>query len=156
MDPGRFEGLLVDLARADVRYLVVGGIACILNGYMRTTEDVDLLIDSAPENVRKLIERLSTHGEGHGRELRPEDFADEEGAVRLVEDFDIDLFTRMGGRRYADLLPYRKVHRAAGADIPFIDARGLILLKEGSVRGRDKLDVEYLREMLRRGGADGK
>src|SRR5262245_8604475 len=109
MDPGPFESVLVALSRADVRYLVVGGVACVLNGLVRTTEDVDILVDADPENVDRLLKVLRTIGEGHARDLEVEDFVDEEGAIRLVEDFPIDIFTRMGGHRYSDLLPHRRV-----------------------------------------------
>ncbi|HVS08742.1 MAG TPA: hypothetical protein VMS76_02625, partial [Planctomycetota bacterium] len=84
------------------------------------------------------------------RELRVEDFPDEEGAVRLVEDFPIDIFTRMGGLRYGDLLPHRRLH-PGDAPIPFVDAEGLIRLKSGSPRPQDKLDVEALRRLRERG-----
>lgn len=149
MDPGPFASALAALSRAEVRYLVVGGVACVLNGFVRTTEDVDLLVDAEPENVRRLLATLATLGEGHARELRVEDFTDEEGSIRLVEDFPIDLFTRMKGRRYADMLRYRKVFDGE-APIPYVDAEGLILLKSGSLRPQDQSDVEALRRLLDR------
>jgi hypothetical protein len=150
MDPGPFARLLADLTRAEVRYLVVGGVACAFNGFARTTEDVDLLIDADPANVRRLLGVLESIGDGHARELRVEDFGDEEGSVRLIEEFPIDIFTRMGGRRYVDMLRYRKVFHGA-ADIPYVDAEGLILLKAGSRRERDRIDVEALKRLLERG-----
>ena len=45
MEPS-FEKLLVLLAEAGVRFIVVGGVAVTLQGYVRLTEDVDLLLDS--------------------------------------------------------------------------------------------------------------
>jgi len=146
MDPGPFANVLAALSRAEVRFLVVGGVACVLNGLVRTTEDVDVLVDAEPENVRRLLAALATIGEGHARELQVADFTDEEGAIRLVEDFPIDLFTRMGGRRYADMLRYRRVH-PGDAPIPFVDAEGLILLKSGSRRPQDQNDVAALRRL---------
>ena len=146
MDPGPFENVLVALSRAEVRYLVVGGVACGLNGFVRTTEDVDILVDAEPGNVGRLLAVLRTVGEGHAAELRIEDFTDEEGAIRLVEDFPIDIFTRLGGRRYADLLPYREV-LDRDPPIPFLGAEGLILLKSGSQRPQDRIDVEALRRL---------
>ena len=147
MDPGLFESALAALSRAEVRYLVVGGVACALNGFVRATEDVDILVDADGDNVRRLIAALSSVGEGHARSFQPEDFGDEEGAVRLVEDFPIDVFTRMGGRRYADLLPYRSVFQGS-VPIPYVNAEGLILLKSKSVREQDRIDVANLREIL--------
>ncbi len=149
MDPGPFESVLAALSRGEVRYLVVGGIACVLNGLVRTTEDVDILVDAEPENVRRLLAVLETQGEGHARELHPQDFTDEEGAIRLVEEFPIDIFTRMGGRRYADLLPYRRMNSEGAAPIPYVDAEGLILLKSSSSRGQDRADVEALRQIVK-------
>jgi hypothetical protein len=146
MDPGPFEKLLAALTRAEVRYLVVGGVACVLNGFVRTTEDVDLLVDPDPENVRKLLGALSGFGEGHARELRVEDFSDEEGAVRLIEDFPVDIFTRMGGRHYSDMLQYRAL-RQGEPSIPYVNAEGLILLKSASPRPQDRIDVEALRRL---------
>jgi hypothetical protein len=40
------EKLLVELVRANVNFIVVGGIAVALNGFLRTTEDVDILVES--------------------------------------------------------------------------------------------------------------
>lgn len=147
MDPGPFESVLAALSRADVRYLVVGGVACVLNGFVRTTEDVDLLVDADRENVRRLIDALAGIGEGHARELRIEDFGDEEGAVRLVEDFPIDVFTRMGGRRYSDLLAHRKWY-SGEVPIPYLDSAGLIELKSRSKRPQDQADVDALRRLM--------
>ena len=45
MEPS-FEKLLGLLAENDVRFVVVGGVAVTLHGYVRMTEDVDLLVSS--------------------------------------------------------------------------------------------------------------
>jgi len=146
METNPFESVLAALSRAEVRYLVVGGVACALNGFVRTTEDIDLLVDAEPENLRRLLQVLARIGEGHARELRVEDFTDEEGAVRLVEQFPIDIFVRMGGKRYSDMLPHaRSLDR--DPPIPFVGAEGLIQLKSGSPRPQDQIDVEALRNL---------
>jgi len=144
MEPGPFERVLVALVLADVRFLVVGGVACALNGFARSTEDLDLLLDASPDNLERLLATLAQFGEGYARELRPSDFSDEEGAIQLVEDFPIDMFVRMGGLRYADLLAHRRTNEIAGVAIPYVDVDGLLLLKSGSLRPRDQIDVEIL------------
>lgn len=144
MEPGPFEKLLVDLVRAEVRFLVVGGVACALNGFARTTDDVALLVDAAPDNVARLLSALENFGEGHARELSVSDFSDEEGAIQLVEDFPLDLFVRMGGLRYADMLRYAAHSELDGVKIPHLDIDGLLRLKSGSLRPRDQIDVEML------------
>ena len=97
MEPS-FEKLLVLLAEAGVRFVVVGGVAVTLHGYVRLTEDVDLLVDDEESNLKCLLDTLGGYGEGYARELSVEDFTDEEGAIRIVEETEqcqIDLFTRM-------------------------------------------------------------
>lgn len=42
------EPLCQALNRADVRYVVVAGVATVLHGFARLTADVDLVVDLAP------------------------------------------------------------------------------------------------------------
>lgn len=143
-----FEELLVDLARAEVHYVTVGGLACALNGFVRATEDVDILVERSPENLRRLLEVLSRFGEGYARELSTEEFVDEEGAIRVVEDFAVDIFTRMAGHTYEALAEHVRTHRVGEVLIPYLDAEGLILLKGNSLREKDRIDVLALRQIL--------
>lgn len=53
-----FEKLLVRLARAEVRFVIVGGIAVSLQGYVRLTEDVDIILDYEEANVLRFLESL--------------------------------------------------------------------------------------------------
>ena len=39
-----FERLLADLVRGGVDYAVVGGVAVSLNGFIRATDDLDVLV----------------------------------------------------------------------------------------------------------------
>lgn len=48
-----YEKLLVNLARADVKFIVVGGMAVALNGFLRTTEDVAILIERSENSDRE-------------------------------------------------------------------------------------------------------
>ncbi len=93
-----------------------------------------------------MLQALTRFGEGHAAELTPADFTDEEGAIRLIEDFPLDMFVRMKGLHYADLLPYRR-ELDGDVRIPYVDASGLILLKSGSLRQRDQIDVECLKRI---------
>ena len=144
-----FEKLLADLARADVEFILVGGLAVALAGYVRATEDVDVLIRAERENVKRLLDCLKGFGEGAAAELRTDDFAPEEGAIRVVEDFPLDLFTQMSGHTYEDLLPQTSEHDVAAVRIRSLNIEGLILLKAGSLRPKDQLDVQALKAILR-------
>jgi hypothetical protein len=146
--PDTFESLLVKLARARVDYLVAGGVAVCLNGYVRATQDLDLLVDAAPENLRRLLDCLADFGEGFSRELSPEDFASEEGAVRVIEDFTLDLFTLMRSRTFADFAKSARELPLEGVTIRYLSPNALIELKGPSSREKDQLDVAVLRRLL--------
>ena len=149
MEP-TFEKLLVILAEGGVEFVVVGGVAVILHGYVRLTEDVDILIESSHANVRRFLDALADYGEGFARELSQEDFTDEEGAIRIVEETElsqIDVFTRMSGLRYPDLRIDASILPLQGHRIPYASKAALIRLKSGSVREKDQLDVAALKQL---------
>ena len=141
-----YERLLESLARAEVKFIVVGGVAVALNGFVRTTDDVDILIERSPENIQRLLATLAAFGEGHARELSPTDFDEAEGAVRVIEDFPLDIFTVMRGESYADMAGYVRQTKINKAKIDFLNAEGLIRLKTDSTREKDQIDIAALRK----------
>jgi hypothetical protein len=145
-----FEKLLALLADAGVQFIVVGGVAVTLNGYVRLTEDVDILLGTSKENTARFLNAMSGYGEGFARELSCEDFTDEEGAVRIVEEAEqcqVNVFTRMSGQYYADLLVDAERLSIGARAICYASRAALIRLKEGSVREKDRLDVIALRRI---------
>ena len=150
MEPS-FEKLLVRLADAGVQFVVVGDIAVTLHGDVQLTEDVDILIARTPENLARLLGTLADYGEGFARELSAEDFPDEEGAIRIVEETEqsqIDIFTRMTGQRFTDLIADAGEFPLSGRIIRFASKAALIRLKSASLRDKDRLDVAALRQLL--------
>ena len=142
-----YEKLLAKLGRADVKFIIVGGVAVALNGFVRTTEDVDILVEASAENVTRFLDELGNFGEGHARELSPADFSDSEGAIRIIEDFPLDVFTIMRGRRYTDLVGATKTTRIDDVDVRYLNAEALITLKSDSQREQDRIDVSALQSL---------
>ena len=150
MEPS-FEKLLVLLADANVEFVLVGGLAVALQGYVRFTEDVDLLMDASPDNVMRLLTTLASYGEGFARELSPQDFTVEEGALRVVEEVEqcqIDLFTMLSGRKFSDVVKDADTFQIQGREIRYASKSSLIGWKEKSVREKDRLDALALRRLL--------
>ena len=54
--------ILRALNDAEVRVLVVGGLAVNAHGYLRLTKDADLAIDLVPDNIVRAFEALATLG----------------------------------------------------------------------------------------------
>jgi acylphosphatase len=135
-----YERLLAALVRAGVDFAVVGGVAVSLNGYIRATEDVDIIVSSSPENLHKLMDCLKGWGEGWARELKVEDFSIVAGAVRLIEDFALDMFVVMRERSLEDFRPRLRYLETGDVRIPYLAPQDLIFLKQGSWREKDGFD----------------
>jgi hypothetical protein len=116
--------------------------------YPRLTLNADILVDDRPDNLRRLLDCLVNWGEGWARELKPEDFAAQEGSIRVMEEFDLDIFTRMGGKTLDDFRPRLRYLDAGSVRIPYLSPADLISLKQDSWREKDKLDVLAMREIL--------
>ena len=145
-----YEELLERLVNEQVKFALAGGLAVCLNGFVRTTDDVDILIDNSPENVTRLVLCLADFGQGHGKDLTPADLTDEPGAVRIQEDFSLDLFVRMNGKNLADLSPWIGYYRLkSGTQIPFLKAEAIIETKKGSSREKDRADIGALIDISR-------
>jgi hypothetical protein len=57
--PEIFCDVLKLFEREKVRYVVVGGIAVVLHGYLRAVADLDVVIDPAPEEARRAMDALN-------------------------------------------------------------------------------------------------
>jgi hypothetical protein len=152
----QFENLLVELGRAGIDFAVVGGMAISFNGFVRATEDMDILVQPSPENLRRLLDCLKNWGEGWARELTVEDFAIEEGSIRVIENFDLDIFVKMRGKTLDDFRPNLRFFQSDEVRIAYLSPADLIFLKQDSWREKDRLDVSAMKEILRRESEGGK
>ncbi|OGW96983.1 MAG: hypothetical protein A2Z81_06290 [Omnitrophica WOR_2 bacterium GWA2_45_18] len=143
-----FEKLLEGLSKNSVDYILVGGLAVDLCGFSRATMDVDILVEGSSENIKKLLNCLEAFGNGSARELKPEDFTLEEGCIRVVEEFPVDIFTLIKGYTFGDLLSDSDIFvTEKGLPIRYLNAEGLIRLKGESLRPKDQLDVQELKKI---------
>ena len=60
--PGNVERVLAALNATQVRYLIVGGVAVVLHGHLRTTADLDLIVDLETSNITRAITTLTELG----------------------------------------------------------------------------------------------
>lgn len=143
----QYGKLLVALAKRDVDFAVVGGLAVIFNGYSRFTLDADIIVGDSRENLERMLEVLRDWGEGWARELSLDDFPPEEGSIRVVENFELDIFTRLRGRSLNDFKGELRHLEYEGASISYLSPAGLIHCKQGSSREKDQLDVAAMRKI---------
>jgi hypothetical protein len=60
--PVTYGGVFDRLERDHVRYVVVGGIAVVLHGYIRPVADLDIVVDAAPDEARRAMRALTLAG----------------------------------------------------------------------------------------------
>jgi Nucleotidyl transferase AbiEii toxin, Type IV TA system len=138
------------LAEEGARWALVGGYAIAAHGFVRLSEDIDILVDPSPENARRWIKALARLPDGATRELfGEEDVFVREGpyAIRVNDEFTIDVMPSACGHGWAELEPYIERRSIDGVDIPVLGLRGLLLTKEG-MRDKDRADAAVLRRAL--------
>jgi hypothetical protein len=72
-----YRTIFKDMNEAGVHYMLVDGLAVNFYGIPRMTYDVDLMIALNPENILKLVSRLSDWGYQPRVPVNPRDLADE-------------------------------------------------------------------------------
>ncbi len=50
-----FRDFIESFNQHDVEYILVGGMAVILNGYIRTTGDMDVWVKKTAENYQRIV-----------------------------------------------------------------------------------------------------
>lgn len=163
----RFEPVLKALTDAGVRYLVVGGVAVVLHGHLRTTGDLDLVVDLSPDNLARALDALEQSGFQPRPPVPLRSFADPETRQSWIETknlqvfslwhpdlpgFEVDLFVEEPFD--FDLAWVRKVDvELAGTVATVIGLEDLLALKRSAGRARDLEDVAVL-ERLASGPGD--
>ena len=57
-----YRELFTALNDAEIRYLIVGGVAVNLHGYRRFTGDIDIVLALDPENLEKVTTLMHNFG----------------------------------------------------------------------------------------------
>ena len=87
-----FEPTISALNDANVRYVVVGGVAVVLHGYARLTADLDLAVDLAPEEAKRAVDALVDLGFVPTAPVDPASFADPAARRRWMDEKHMRVF----------------------------------------------------------------
>lgn len=141
-----FKELLQLLNDNHVEYLVVGGYATILYGYVRATGDIDLWVRAAPENALALLKSLKEFGFGE-LQLSEADFSREGSIIQLgYPPYRVDILTSIDGVSFSDCFQRKHLVAYENFTIPFIDLEDLKINKRATGRLKDLADVEQLEQ----------
>jgi len=129
-----------------VRYAVVGGFAMAYHGLARSTEDIDLLVDPAPDNVERIRRALSVLADRAVLEVEPGDLERYE-VVRVADEVIVDLMASACGVSLADVEADVETAPVGGEPVRFLSARSLLRTKQ-TLRPKDAPDRAHLERVL--------
>ena len=135
------------LNRSNAKYLVIGGVACILHGYTRATDDVDILIERTEGNAGRVLAALARVGYGFAREWTAAEILKRPITV-IGDDPAVDVFTVAWKLKYEQAAPRAETVDVDGVTVPLISLDDLIATKRTG-RLQDAADIEVLEEIRR-------
>lgn len=140
-----FRDFLKALNDHDVEYILVGGMAVILHGYVRTTGDMDVWVNRTKENYQKITKAFSDFGMS---------LFDMTEANFLSGRFDvwsfgispvkIELMTAVKGLDFDEAFRNAQFYTEEDISIRFLHLNNLIQSKKASGRHKDLDDIDQL------------
>jgi predicted nucleotidyltransferase len=153
------EPVLRALRAAGVRFVVVGGVAVVLQGHARMTADLDLVLDLAPSQALAAMEALVALGLRPRAPVEAAAFADPEQRRGWIEEKGMRVFSLWDPSdplREIDIfveppMPFEDLWRRAdelelaGGTVRVACIDDLITMKAAAGRQEDLHDIEALR-----------
>ena len=159
-----FEAIAKALSAAEIRFMVVGGLAMQAHGYDRITYDIDIVLQLERDNVIRAFAALKSAGYRPAVPITAEQFADaptrdafqREKEMKVLNFWSdrfpqttLDLFVAEPfdfETEYAQALR----NDLAGIELRFPRAETLLAMKRLAHRRKDLNDIVYLEELLHR------
>jgi hypothetical protein len=127
---------------------VVGAHALAVHGIPRATGDLDVWLETDPQNAARAWRGLLSFGAPVAAlGLSEHDLLRPDTVVQVgVPPRRIDLLTALSGVEFAAAWAGRVVHVVAGLSVPFLGRAALIANKRATGRLKDLADLEALGE----------
>ena len=142
--------LFAGLNREGVEYVLVGGQAVRLNGFVRATEDVDVLVAGTRENgerVKRALAFLPSSQDIDVEWFVPQTNCEVEN-IRVADEILVDLLFSANGQSYEALQPHIRIVDLDGVPVRVVDIAGLLKTKT-DFREKDILDRQVLTRIQR-------
>jgi hypothetical protein len=151
-----FLAILNTLAGHDVDFIVVGGVAAVLQGAPIATFDLDVVHSREPHNINRLLAALTSldaiYRELAGRNIKPSrSYLSSPGHQLLMTRFGpLDLLGVIGSKRdYLKLLPEAGVVEISpGLKVRVLGLSAIIKSKEETAGEKDRAVLPTLRRTL--------
>jgi hypothetical protein len=142
--PPDFKEFLRLLNSKEVRYLVVGGYALGVHGYVRATGDIDIWVERSPGNATKIAAAILEFG-FRGPELKESLFLEPDRVVRMgLPPIRIEVLTGISGVTFEECYAARMAVDLDGTPVGVISLADLKRNKRAAGRTKDLADLEEL------------
>jgi hypothetical protein len=170
MEARSVEAVIRALNEADVRYLVVGGLAVVAHGYLRLTKDIDLVLALGPDNAARALDAFERLGYRPAVPVSLRDFLDPARRREWIETKNARVFPLVSdSHRLTPLelfleepFEFDVVHAKAlreevgpGTTASFVDRGTLLAMKRAAGREQDLADVAELERLHGLHGPEG-
>lgn len=156
-----YDDVYAAFEAAEVRYVVVGGMAVVMSGHVRATVDLDVVVDLDPEPARRAMDALTTLGLQPRVPVDARDFADPRVREAWISDKHMQVLSFYDpndiGREVDVFVAYpldfealtgRAVPTRVGErTVPVAAVEHLIEMKSQAGRAQDLADIEALERL---------
>ncbi len=153
-----YEEIFKEFELRGVRYLVVGGMAVNLYGYIRLTMDLDIMVDLSDKNLSKVVDVMEKSGYTPRVPVNPHEFISEEKRDEWIKEKGAVVFTFIDLKKpfkqidiflsnpidFEEAYSRREVMTIAGAKVSIASIDDLIKMKSSTARPRDMEDIHHL------------
>ncbi|HEX6186782.1 MAG TPA: hypothetical protein VFZ40_01770 [Pyrinomonadaceae bacterium] len=127
-------------------YLIVGGVAVNQQGFLRATEDIDLLLEDSRQNQAKVLNALEILPDKAVLQVEESDL-EQYTVVRVADEVVVDLMLSTCGIKYSEAVKEIEFKEIRGVRIPFASAKLLLRMKQ-TYREKDIADRMFLQRKL--------
>lgn len=155
-----YEDILKAFNKKRVKYVLVGGIAVNLLGSLRTTSDMDILVEMSDENLAKIVKILKAEGYKVKQPVDPMGIANAALRHDWIHNKNMKAFNFYKDEEFKEVdliietpVSYETAKKTAvyvscgRMRLPVISIDNLIKMKRKSGRAIDNADIGELKEL---------
>jgi hypothetical protein len=155
-----YEEILEEFQKQKVKYILVGGIAVNLLGSLRSTADLDILVEMSNDNLSKIVKILKKKGYAVKQPVDPLKLSDKKTRDDWIEKKHMKAFNfyKKDGMEEVDIIIDSPVSfldarknivyiKVGNIELPVISIDNLIKMKKKVNRSVDKLDIKELKKI---------
>jgi len=157
-----YEEILRAFQKQKVKYVLVGGIAVNLHGSVRSTADLDILVEMSEDNLKKIVKILKRRGYRVKQPVDPMKIVDSKTREEWIKNRHMRAFNfyKEDGLKEVDIIIDSPVSftqakkntlriKVDDLTLPVISIDKLIEMKRKTKRAVDKLDIGELKKIKR-------